>query len=70
MFLSELEKEVLEKAASVAGTNYDQHNWVTEAEFTEAAEHLVKLKLLDEKTLQINDRKIRTYTLNKASVYK
>lgn len=46
MELSEIEKDILEKASAPGGTNYRNHSWIAAAEFSEIAENLVEKKML------------------------
>lgn len=68
MELSEIEKDILEKASAPGGTNYRNHSWIAAAEFSEIAENLVKRGLLKKDCISENKNinKIWQYKRNEA----
>ena len=66
MDLSEIEKDILEKASTPGGTNYRNHDWMAAADFTEIAESLVEKRILYKEIININEtQKIQIYKNNR-----
>jgi hypothetical protein len=65
MDLSEIEKDILEKASAPGGTNYRNHDMAA-ADFIEIAESLVEKRILYKEIININEtQKIQIYKNNR-----
>lgn len=54
MDLSEIERDILEKASDPQGTSYIKHDWISELDFIEIAEKLVEKGLLEKIYIQVH----------------
>lgn len=55
MELSEIEKEIMEKASEPGGTNYSQHDWISKDDFDETIKKMVNEKLVKEERI-VNEK--------------